>query len=119
METKITVQSCVLKKEGSKDGKSWKIFEITTDTGKKYDSFEEFSIGEHSVIVTPDTSGKSYNDKIAKPKENKFGGFAKKDYTFDKKRVALECAVSLVNSGKSDIKSIKELSENFYQYLNS
>lgn len=114
---KINVKSCVLKKEGEKNGKAWKIYEITTDTGTKYDSFEEWAIGEHEAEITPDTSGKGYNGKISKKKAAV--NFPRRDYTFDKRRVALECAVSLVNSGKIELTKLEAAREKFFNYLNS
>lgn len=69
--------------------------------------------------------GKKFNDVqqyyFNLPKENKGGGFPKKDYTFEKRRVALECAVTLTKDSASLGKDTEALrmAENFFKFLNS
>lgn len=54
------------------------------------------------------------------PKENTGGGkFAPKDYTFDKRRVAHETAVTMLVSGKIGNDKFNETRDNFFTYLNT
>lgn len=51
------------------------------------------------------------------PKEG--GKFTPKDYTFDKRRVALECSVQMLLAGKIQSDKFVETRDNFFTYLNT
>jgi hypothetical protein len=118
---KITVQNKVVKKEGQSNGKPWTVWEYTAETDRsdseKLDSFDDLEVGKEyeGEIVKP--SNPAYNDsfKLNKPK----GGFKTKNYDFEKKRVALECAVSLVAAGKYGAENLTNIRDRFFEYLNS
>jgi hypothetical protein len=114
---KAKVVSVKIKKTGNKNGKPWTIREIELDNGRKGDSFDEFTEGEDVEVEATPNSNIEYNDTF-----KKVGASAKKpftkDWTFEKKRVALECATSLVAAGKVDMKNLVECRDKFFTYLN-
>lgn len=114
---KINVKTCTHKKSGESNGKEWTIYEVETIDGKKYDTFKELSPGEHEGVIEK-SPNPAYNDKFKIPSGGKKGGF-QKDYTFEKKRVALECATKLVSSGHIEMKNLTEARDKFFDYLNS
>lgn len=117
MAEKVKVKSLTIKKEGMKDNKAWKITEVTLEDGRKGDSFQEFKEGEECEIEVKPNSNPNYNAQFTKVMPKK-AGFAPKDYTFEKKRVALECTVSLIASGKVEMKNMEECRNKFFNYLN-
>lgn len=74
-------------------------------------------IGQEVELDVKD-SGKTFNNQkqwyFNFPKEQKAGGFPKKDYTFEKRRVALECAS---RTGK-DFQSVIKLANDYFAWLN-
>ena len=55
--------------------------------------------------------------KVGAPGAKKGFG-SPKDYTFEKKRVALECAVALINGGHIKIDQLESCRDRFFTYLN-
>lgn len=112
MSVKINVISCVEKFKNEK----FTVFEIKTSDGKTYQAYNEFEQGEHEVDVTANPNP-TYPDRIKKVSTKpKFG--APKDYTFEKKKVALECAVKF-HEGTTARKEtmILETVNIFYEWL--
>lgn len=67
----VTIQNIVAKKTGAKNGKPWTIFEVTTIDGRKFDSFDSFTIGEAAEVeVMPNAKNPAYNATIRKPKSS-------------------------------------------------
>lgn len=109
-------------------GKKWEgkdIFEVTTEDGREGSCFDAKIVDYVGKDVQLDVKeGKEYQGKkkyyFNFPKEGGLGGkFPPKNYQFDKRRVALECAVSLVNSGKILPALLPDTRDKFYEYLNS
>lgn len=107
---KINIASC----EILKDNGSFKTYKILDTEGNRYGSTEEFEIGEQEVQVT--VSGQYTNIKKIKTASEK--KFPVKDYTFEKKKVALEQAVCFLAT-KPDSKSehILLLADKLFEFL--
>jgi len=115
---KVKVKSSLIKKQGEKnDGTKWTIWEITLEDGRKGDSFNEMKVGQEYEIEIKPNSNPQYNPSFVVAKEQK-KGFATRDYTFDKKRVALECAVSMANNKLIALDKLNETRDKFFAYLN-
>ena len=114
----VKIKSCV-KKETQK-GVYYTIELEDGRTGMSSENLTEY-IGQEKEFVIKE--GGLYNNKMQYyfnlPKESKGKGFFKKDYTFEKRKVALECAIS--HCGKNPelkVKEILECTEKFYEFLN-
>jgi hypothetical protein len=115
MAEKVKIKSCVFKREGiNKSGEPYKSYEIELEDGRKGNSFAEFLPGEECEIEIKVPSDPKYLPNFSKVQAKKFGT---KDYAFEKKRVALECAVSLINSGKIPFEKLVEARDKFFEYL--
>lgn len=114
---KVKVTSSIVKKSGEKNGKKWTIYEVTLSDGRKGDSFDEMKEGQEYEIEVKPNSNPQYNPSFIVAKEQK-KGFAPRDYTFDKRRVALECAISLINSKLIGLDKLTETRDKFFAYLN-
>ena len=112
------VKSCTFKKDGVRaDSSTYKLYEVETESGKVGSAFDELAVGSEVEVKEKDYNGKPQY-QFSKPKATK--GFPQKDYTFEKKRVALECAVSF-SQLKPDTKStdvIKVAQYFFTEFLN-
>ena len=117
---KVKVDIIRIKKEGlSKEGKPYKLYEVQLMDGRKGDSFSDFLNGEECEIEIKENANPAYNPFFIKAGViKKAGGFAPKDYTFEKRKVALECATSLIVAGKFAIDQQMILTERFFEYLN-
>lgn len=114
---KVKVKSSIIKKQGEKNNKKWTIYEVTLEDGRKGDCFDEVKEGqEYEIEIKPNTNPQ-YNPSFVVAKEQK-KGFAPRDYTFDKKRVALECAVSMANNKLIALDKLNETRDKFFAYLN-
>ena len=113
MESKtINVVSCTLKA----DKGSFKIYTITDTDGTKYDSFAELEAGEHEVDITPNENP-AFPAKIKKKASAKKAFVAgQKDYTFEKRKFALEMARSV--ESVSFLDSILATAERIEKWLN-
>lgn len=114
---KVKVKSSTIKKQGEKNGKKWTIYEVTLEDGRKGDCFDEMVAGQEYEIEIKANSNPQYNPSFALVKEQK-KGFAPRDYTFDKKRVALECAVSMTVNKAIPLEKLAETRDKFFAYLN-
>jgi hypothetical protein len=110
--TTIKVESSKVKKTTDK----FTIYEVIDDQGKKYDSFEELAPGEHKVEIKPNANPQ-YNPQIKVIKDKKPFG-APRDYTFDKRRCALESAVRLATAGVIKLEQLTATRDKFFEYLN-
>ena len=115
---KVKVKSSTIKKQGEKNGKKWTIYEVILEDGRKGDSFDEMKDGQEYELEIKPNSNPQYNPAFILPKEQKKGGFAPRDYTFDKRRVALECAVSMANNKLINLDKLTETRDKFFAYLN-
>jgi len=116
---KVKIKNCV-KKETAK-GVFYTIELEDGRTGISSQNLIEF-IGQEKEFVIKE--GKLYNNKMQYyfnlPKGNKGKGFFQKDYTFEKRKVALECAISHCSKNPElKTKDILECTEKFYEFLNS
>lgn len=108
----------------SKGKTFYKIRTADGRTGISGDNLSEYIAKPTLLIVKP---GNVYKDVqqyyFNLPKENGAGGngkkFPMKDYSFEKKKAALEIAVSLVNSQRIHIDKLNECRDKFYEYLNT
>ncbi len=111
---KIKVSTVSVKKTGEKNGKTWTISTITTEDGNTYDTFDTLEVGkEYEGEAKPNPP---YTDNFSLTRKS--GGFPKKDYTFEKRRVALECATSLMASGMIKGEHLIATRDKFFEYLN-
>ena len=118
---KVKVKSVKVKKEGVKNGKAWKIYEVQLEDGRTGDSFNEFKEGEEVEIEIKPNANAQYAPNFKRVDASggtKKGFGAPKDYTFEKKRVALECAVALINGGHIKIDQLESCRDRFFTYLN-
>jgi hypothetical protein len=116
METKestITVETSVIKKQSA----TYTIYAVTTKCGQTLDTFDKLDPGkEYKGTIVPN-SNPQYNSSFKLKKDDKKFG-APKDYTFEKRRVALECTVSLIQSGSVEVKNLESCRDKFFTYLN-
>lgn len=108
-------------------GKKWEgkdIFEVVTEDGREGSCFDAKIVEYAGKEVSLDVKeGKEYKG-VKKyyfnfQKDENKSKFPVKNYSFDKRRVALECAVSLVNSNKITLELLTQTRDKFYEYLNS
>lgn len=114
---KVKVKSCTVKKSGEKNGKKWTIYEVTLEDGRKGDCFDDLKGGQEYEIDIKPNANPTYNPSFTVQKEQK-KGFAQRDYTFEKKRAALEFAVSLAANKLIGLDSLNATRDKFFAYLN-
>lgn len=114
MSEKITIKSCVLKKSNE----NYKLYDVETTDGRKGRSFDEFKPGD--TVEVDIKNDEKYGLTFFKVKEMKKNGFPTKDYIFEKRKAALECAVSLAGKSEKALKSdeVVKVAEKFYEFLN-
>jgi len=110
---KINIQSC----EILKDAGTYKTYKILDTEGNRYGATELFDVGEQEVMV--EVNGQYTNLKKIKPKQtSEMKGFMpKKDFTFEKKKAALDASVSLINSGKISADRLMDSCDKIYDWL--
>ena len=124
MSEKVKIKSCIDTGKKAKNGNP--IINIELSDGRKGAAFDSLFLGldlnsenEIEIKEAPEYEGqKRYYFSI--PGQKKGSNFSK-DWTLEKRRISLECAIeSLKLSDKKDITSnqIIELSRKFYSYLN-
>lgn len=118
METKIKVTATVIKKQTDK----YTIREITAEDGKKYDTFDDLKEGEeYSGIITPNANP-AYNSRFqqSKPEGAKKMFGTPKDWTFEKKRAALQCAIDSVKLTEKTVTTdnIIAVADKYFTFLN-
>lgn len=113
MSEKINVISCTVKMEKP----DFTVYDVKTSDGKTFQSYKEFEAGEHEVEITPNKNP-AYPATIKKlSAKPKFGG-AVKDYTFEKRKAALEIAATFVNSKSIEAAKIWDVAEKCFNFLN-
>lgn len=122
MSEKVKIKSCIDTGKKAKNGNP--IINIELENGKKGAAFDSAFLGlsldsevELEIKDAPDYEGeKRYYFMI--PGQKKGGKFTK-DWTLEKKRISLECAVQAINKTDKTFSSdsIIELSRKFYTYL--
>lgn len=114
---KITVKEIKVKKQTPE----FTISEVTTDIGEKLDTFDALEIGKEYDGTIKENSNPQYNAnfKLDKPKNGAGKTFPVKDYTFEKKKVALECAVQMRVSDMITDAQFKKCRDEFFEYLNA
>lgn len=112
---KIRVKTVKVKKQTPE----FTISEIETDMGEKLDTFDKLEEGGEydGTIKANDNPKYNANFKLDKPKNGGGKTFPQKDYTFEKKRVALECAVSLANKQGLKATDVVAVADTFYKYF--
>ena len=117
VESKITIESCVIKNSGESKTGPYTVYTVKDITGTFYQSFEEFTAGEEvSVVITADITGK-YNATIKRPKVAKprtGGKFVPND---TKRETALLCAVKFHKPLASA--DVLKLADKYYNWLKS
>lgn len=119
MSEKITVTGCLEKISGTKDGKIWTIYEITTDDLRKLDCFEKLEVDKEYEGEVKENPNPAYNARFNLKKEGVGKKGFTKNYDFEKRRVALECTIALIAAGKIPIENLIECRNKFFEYLNS
>lgn len=104
---KINITDCKL----VADKGDYKTYAIIDAEGTRYGSTQEFEIGEQEVELI--VNGQYKNIKKLKV-ANKF---PVKDYTFEKKKAALDASVSLIVSGKVEVKDLIATSDKILTWL--
>ena len=122
---KVKVKSTKIKKEGEKNGKKWIIREVEVEKLSdghlvKGDSFDEFKEDEECEIEIIPNQNSQYNPTFKKAGSSAGGkkGFTK-DYTFEKRKTALECAVQMCVAGKVTPDQLVATRDKFFEYLNT
>ena len=124
MPEKVKIKSVKVKREGTGQKGPYKIYDIELHEPTKQggythgDSFQEFTEGEECEIEIKPNSNPQYAPSFSKVGAAKKGFGAAKDYTFEKKRVALECTTALIAAGKVEMKNLAECRDKFFAYLN-
>ena len=115
---KVKIKTCV-KKEMSKGV----YYTIELEDGRKGLSSENLTefIGKEKDLEVKE--GKLYNNIMQYyfnlPKGNKGKGFFQKDYTFEKRKIALECAISHCSKNPElKVNEILECADKFNEFLN-
>lgn len=109
----ITVKSCVEKKKTD----SYTIYGVEDVNGKKYDCFTLLAEGE--VVNAEVIPNGNYAPRLKVIKDKKGGGaWPQKDYTYDKRRSALDLTIQLIVAGKLEIEKLNTCRDKFYEYLN-
>ena len=119
MIEKVTIKTAI---DSGKKYQDKSIIQIELADGRKGSSFDSDAIkwtGEMELEVKP---GKEYNGvmqyyfSIPKP----VGKFPMKDYTFDKRKASLECAIETAKAGivKVSSEDILKVAEAYFTYLN-
>jgi hypothetical protein len=67
MET-VTIQSVTPKKTGAKNGKPWTISEVIIADGRKFDSFDSFTVGESANVDITPNANTQYNANMKRAK---------------------------------------------------
>lgn len=108
---KIKVKYCNIKVQKE----SFTIYSVKDEiTGKIFDCFDELEEGKEYEGEVKENSNPQYSDTFKVKKDRK--GFTK-DYTFEKKKVALECAVNLCSSDKIPLEQLTQCRDKFFEYL--
>lgn len=117
---KVLIKSCVKTDRQTKEGKA--IYTVQADD-KQCTSFgDDFSSDIMTEVEVEIKEGKEYQGVkqwyISKPKAKGFQKFPAKDWTLDKRKHALQCAVEFAK-GK-DVKSadVLKVADLFFDYLN-
>ena len=114
METKIKIKKVTVKKTTD----TYTIRQIEAEDGKKYDTFDDVKEGtEVTGTITPNQNEKyNANFKLAKP-EGKKGFPIPKDWTFEKKKFAMDKAIELACSDKINLEKITEYANKIFDYV--
>lgn len=110
---KVKVKSTSVKKQTD----TYTILDFETEDGRKAQTFDKLTNGQEVTgVFTKD----QYGLKFKQDKEAKSNGkFPAKDYGFEKKRVALECAVEMANKQGLKSSQVLEVAKEFHTFLNS
>lgn len=99
-----------------------KSYGVVDSNGLRYGAMRDFPIGKHEVDVYLTPDGKFYNIRDIKSfTNNKPFTPAQKDWSFEKKKVALESALKYTEIKKGDLSSSETLlsiAENILGWIN-
>jgi hypothetical protein len=120
---KIKIRTAVDSGRKTKDGKP--VIEITLEDGRSGSGFDEKLLSlngqevELEVKEAPDYNGqKRHWINLPKPANQQQGKFPAKDWSFEKRKVALECAVSVHAGGVVLEDKVIATANNFFTFLN-
>ena len=113
----IKIKSVVIKKQTEK----WTISEITTEDGKKLDTFDKVKEGDEVRGEITPNKNPDYNANFKLEKVGGNGGktYTPKDFTAEKRMCALTNAVALCNAGKITLAQIETCRDKFFNWLNT
>ncbi len=102
------------------------IFSIELEDGRKGSSFESDALKWSGEMELEIKEGKEYQGQkqfifsLPKP-QNQKGNFPMKDYTFDKKKASLECAINSIKLTDNKVTSVNiiALATEYFNYLNT
>ena len=114
---KVKIKSCVK----SENAKGTTYYKIEAEDGRVGMTYDDLTSEIGNEIELDVKEGKLYNNILQyyfnKPKNSK--GFFKKDYTFEKRKIALESAISYCSKNlELKTKDILECANKFYEFLN-
>lgn len=108
------------------ESKGKTLYKIRTADGRvgmSSDNLTEFIAKPTELLIKPGNEYKGVQQYFFNlPKENGAPGkkpFPAKDYTFEKRKVALECSVSMVATGKINLNQLEQCRDKFFEYLNT
>jgi hypothetical protein len=112
------IKTCEFSKDFIKDGKTSKIYAVTTEDGKTGQAWEELKEGQEVNIQEKEWNGKKTYTFY--PIKEKAGGkgFPQKDWQYEKRRSSLECAVELGKASGAKATDVIKVAETFFTYLN-
>ena len=118
---KVKIKTCI------DSGKKWNekpIIEIELEDGRKGSAFDTLFLGlPIGQEIEVDMKRKDYNNEeryIFNIPNQKSGGKFQKDWTLEKRKISLECAITAIKITDQQVKTenIIALAEKFYEYLN-
>lgn len=121
---KVKVRTAVDSGKKTKDGKP--VVNITLEDGRNGAGFDAAFIEmngkevELDIKEAPEYNGeKKFWFNLPKEKSQQAGKFPPKDWTFEKRKAALECAVNVHAGGMTTDDKVLATANNFLNFLNS
>lgn len=125
MSEKVKIKSCIDTGKKAKNGNP--IINIELEDGRKGAAFDSLFLGldlksenEIEIKEAPDYEGQKRYYFHIPGKKSASGSKFSKDWTLEKRRISLECAINAINKTDKQFSSdnIIELSKKFFAYLN-
>ena len=116
MENLTKVKTCAFKQDYISNGETKKIYTVETEDGKTGPAWADIPAGTEVTWTE-----KMYKDKpqytFFVPK-TQGKAFPAKDWTYEKRRASLECAVELGKAKGVSATDVIKVAETFFTYLN-